>query len=275
MLKATTFLAMAKAGAAQYDIGIAQIDPIGHSQTATFLIKSTADDAKYLLRIHVPISESEDNFLYSKPAIESELLWLEALRRDTDLCVQVPIRNSEGDLISKLSGRRPDPIHCTLLKWIEGEIPIQPQRAPAMARSFGELAALLHDHASQWEIPENFSRPTDDWEFFTKSLNGLRDAVDMELIPEDCFLIFEETSLKIRETFEEMKRRDLPFGLIHADLNEGNILYQDERARPIDFAACGFGYHLQDIGGALLHLHGEARKNFCIGYQSVRPLPQD
>ena len=34
------------------------------------------------------------------------------------------------------------------------------------------------------------------------------------------------------------------WGLIHADLHEGNYLFHNEQIRPIDFYRCGFGYYL-------------------------------
>ncbi len=65
------------------------------------------------------------------------------------------------------------------------------------------------------------------------------------------------------------------WGLIHADLHEGNYLFYNEQIRPIDFGRCGFGYYLYDIAQSLDHLHPEVRTSFFEGYQTIGNLPSN
>ena len=62
------------------------------------------------------------------------------------------------------------------------------------------------------------------------------------------------------------------YGLIHADLHSGNIVFKHDRPFPIDFGRCGYGYFLYDMAGAMLELHPKLRRKFIQGYESVRGL---
>ena len=55
---------------------------------------------KYILRIHHPISRVFTGW-QEKEVIESELQWLLALRRDTDIAVEEPIPNQQGSRYRK------------------------------------------------------------------------------------------------------------------------------------------------------------------------------
>ena len=88
MDKNSTFLDIAQAAIAQYDLIVGQIEPIGHNDCATFLATTDKEREKYLLRVHVPISLANKSDRQSRGEIESELLWLEAIHDDTDICVQ-------------------------------------------------------------------------------------------------------------------------------------------------------------------------------------------
>ena len=68
------------------------------------------------------------------------------------------------------------------------------------------------------------------------------------------------------------------FGLIHADLHLGNVLFWRGEVRVIDFDDCGFGYWLYDIAVALWELryrtdYEDFRSALIEGYTQHRPLP--
>lgn len=65
------------------------------------------------------------------------------------------------------------------------------------------------------------------------------------------------------------------WGVIHADLHDGNYLFHDNELRPIDFARCGFGYYLYDIASALQYLPPTLRAYFFEGYETSQKLAEN
>ncbi|HEY9734827.1 MAG TPA: phosphotransferase [Trichocoleus sp.] len=72
-----------------------------------------------------------------------------------------------------------------------------------------------------------------------------------------------------------LRQTDGTWGLIHADLHQGNYVLHGEEVRPIDFSRCGFGFYLYDIGQALGDLEPPLRSHFFKGYTRIRSLPQE
>ena len=63
---------------------------INHSENQTFLVE-TERRGRFTLRVHRPGYQS-------RPAIESELAWMAALRRDTDVPIPEPLPGADGQL---------------------------------------------------------------------------------------------------------------------------------------------------------------------------------
>lgn len=72
----------------------------------------------------------------------------------------------------------------------------------------------------------------------------------------------------------ESLERDDDYGMIHADLHVGNIVYQHGKPFPIDFGRCGFGFHLYDIAQSIMGLYPNQREQFIEGYQKVKQLSE-
>jgi Ser/Thr protein kinase RdoA (MazF antagonist) len=67
------------------------------------------------------------------------------------------------------------------------------------------------------------------------------------------------------------------YGLIHADLHRGNILFEHGRVNVIDFEVSGWGHFAYDIGVTFSVLRDYSifpalREAFFRGYRRVRPL---
>jgi hypothetical protein len=74
-----------KAALAQYGMAQGERCFLGHSGSVTFCIKTQPQ--KFLLRIHRPISTLQGDVWQRPQVIESEILWLAALRNDTEIVV--------------------------------------------------------------------------------------------------------------------------------------------------------------------------------------------
>jgi Ser/Thr protein kinase RdoA (MazF antagonist) len=259
---------------AQYNVSAAQLVFLGHSENVTFRVDTRDPEncESFLLRIHHPIAQFCDRIWQQHAVIESELAWLTALHRDTDLVVPYPVQNLSGTFVTSVAIHASKTFNCTLLNWVDGS-PLDTEPTPKQAWQVGELMAQLHQHASLWELPIGFTRPKYDFEKLHTSLMRLRSLVDTGTISVADFSVFETVVRRICEVMKALKKTRHSWGLIHADLNENNYIFHASEARPIDFSYCGFGYYLYDIASTLKHLFPENRKSFLSGYQNVRQLP--
>lgn len=276
---------VAETALAHYAVGDARLVFLGHSENVTFRVEAQGGrhpgpgelDAhgRFLLRIHHPATRFRTDIWQRRDVINSELLWLAALRRDTELVVPNPVRNQTNNFVTEvvIDGAY-EPLNCTLLHWVDGRL-LGDKRTPVQASRVGALMARLHQHASQWKLPQGFVRPKYDSEALQASLMNLRPAVRNGIISTADFEVFNTAVQRIHRMVTALGETQHTWGLIHADLHESNYIFYRSEARPIDFSYCGFGHYLFDIAYTLRHLVPENRRSFLSGYQSVRELPND
>ena len=275
MAQTDTYERIAKAALNQYPIVPEKLQFLGHSENVTFCVEAVEE--KYLLRIHQPISGLKDDIWQRPDVIESELLWLDALHRETNVTVQEPVQNLQGGWVTQvLVDDTQDVFSCSLLRWIDG-CTSDTRRTAQQAHQLGSLIAQLHRHSSQWELPENFVRPTFDENSLRTALESLYPAVSHGLISPENYRLLTLTTQKIDSMMKTLgQAQDIwGWGLIHADLHEGNYLFHNEEIRPIDFARCGFGYYLYDLAESLDHFLPQIRTSFFEGYETIAKLPSN
>ncbi|MBD6614394.1 phosphotransferase [Komarekiella sp. 'clone 1'] len=264
---------IAKAALAQYGIAQGECCFLAHSGSVTFCIKTQTK--KFLLRIHRPISMLYSDVWQRPQVIESELLWLAALRNDTEIVVQEPVKNLQDKWVTQvLADETGEVFYCSLLHWIDGGNILNAQRTPQQAYQLGLLLARLHQHSSQWQLPQNFVRPAYDQNRLQAAFEALYPAVLQELISAEDYKTLEVAACQVQGMIETLGQEQNVWGLIHADLHEGNYLLHNEEFRPIDFALCGFGYYLYDMASSLQYLLPTVRPSFFEGYQTIRKLPE-
>lgn len=223
-----------------------------------------------VLRIHA---------MGDQDAIASELAWLAALNRQAGLPVPAPVATPEGHLLAEIcTPVFPKGRIVSLMRWLDGR-KIQTGLQPVHLTALGKTVAQMHTFAAGWQPPPGFTRPTWDWE---AQLGGsdFEHALD-ELVasmPEHFRAPFEKVSQAARAAMETLGKGPGAFGLIHADLYPENVLYKGERACPIDFEDCGFGYWMWDIAVALCKWAWDKdwermRDAFYAGYSRIRSLP--
>ena len=263
---------IAKAALNHFAVVEGELRFLGHSGNVTFYVE--APEEKFLLRIHQAFSGLQDDIWQRPDIIESELLWLAALRRDTNVIVQEPVQNLEGRWVTQvLADDTQDVFYCSLLRWIDGYV-CDTHRTPQQAHQLGSLMAQLHRHSSQWKLPHNFVRPIFDENRLRAALSALYPAVSYGLISPEHYRMLTVATQKIESMMKTLGQAQDIWGLIHADLHESNYLFHNEQIRPIDFARCGFGYYLYDIAESIQHLLPQVRPSFFQGYQTIRKLPE-
>ena len=269
---------LAEAALDHYDLGPVELRPLVHIENTTFRVDGS--DARYALRVHRPGYRS-------LPEIRSELMWLDALSRETDIVVPQPIATRDGEMVTTVSVPLvPEARHVVLLHWVEGRF-YRRGPTPARMERVGEVTARLHTHASRFTPPAGFERSpvmigpdghSELADFCAKGLDSHSASAAHSV----------EFSSKDRETFERaievvvqsidtLDRDSERYGLIHADLHLANCLFEGDEVRVIDFDDCGLGHFASDAGISLWYLRDrpdfeELRAAYLKGYRKAHPL---
>lgn len=248
----------------QYGIENAELKRLGGYDNVNFSVDH--QEKTYVLRLR--ISER-----HTKAKVGSELIWLDALRNDTNLNVPAPILNLNNHFITTtaLNDRN---ILCTLMTWIKGKVPPTIEAmSEKQIKAVGEIMATLHQHSGQLLVPNNFERDTFGEELFRQRLEALSNALEASDLNAEMFAEFKSLANQVMTQFSKLTPDDTPFGLIHADFHSGNYLIDEDEVHIIDFDSCGFGFHLYDLALALMELEESKRKFFLAGYECVQLLP--
>jgi Ser/Thr protein kinase RdoA (MazF antagonist) len=260
-----------------YDIPGAQLTFIGQSQNTTFRVETSTGD-RFLLRLHSGIETTGDrstDVWREARVIESELLWLNAITQDTNIIVPKPIQNRFGEWVTSFTQTEMGiKFPCSLLRWVDGDH-LSGEPTPLQIKQLGMLMARLHQHSSSWSLPSRFSRPIHDTEQIKLAASQLGILVQNKIISVDHYQLFQTAATQVQKFMAELQQSDSTWGLIHADLHQGNYLFYGQEIRPIDFSRCGFGFYLYDIGQAVGDMDAALRSHFFEGYTHVRSLPSN
>ncbi|UCC79124.1 MAG: phosphotransferase [Candidatus Zixiibacteriota bacterium] len=226
---------------------------------------------QYLLRIHDCREQDTD-------AIELEMEWLTAIRRDAGLPVPEPVFTADRKLLIKVSVPGiPDKRDVTLLRWIKGRFMGNNIR-PNHFKAQGRLMAQLHNHAQHWQPPPGLTkrRFNPDGLFKDDAGAGFPNSEAWALLPESYLKPFEAVARKTTQVMNELGKGSGVYGLIHGDCGvDANVLFHKGEARIIDFDGSGFGYYAYDLSLALEHCwddkeHLRYRDALLDGYAEFR-----
>lgn len=271
---------LAETALAAYDLGTVHLTPLMHFFNTTFRIDTCAQSPeaqhpaeRFVIRIHRPGTQDAST-------IRSELLWLLALRRDTDLVVPEPVPTHAGNLVTLASTAGvPEARQCVVFRWVDGRFRHSRLGVKELER-VGAFMAKLHLHAEHFVVPAGFVRRHWDYEGLRSETLGTDLEQSWAHLSQEDRAILDATGMRVQQAIQTLGEGREVFGLIHADFYEGNYLFSKEDVHAIDFDACGWGHYLLDIGvsfATLLtrHNYPELRQAFLQGYRRVRPLSAD
>lgn len=243
---------------------------INVSENRTYLI--TGDfSVRMILREHRP------NY-HSKQDIRSELMWIEALRCESDIHVAAVIPGLSGEKIQTVHSLVDDSLrHLVMFEFLEGIEPTDDKALFGHFTSLGNTTARMHSHSMQWLRPRNFTRR--EWNVDTVltahaawghwSAGPNVDSTNQPILNSlECMLI---------ERLSRLGMGDDVYGLIHADLRTANLLLDREKIHVIDFDDCGFSWFLYDFATAVSFMEDHAnmdelKGHWLEGYRLHRPL---
>lgn len=252
----------------QYGLADGRLTFIAHDENTIF--RHDGADGRHLVRVHRP--QRHGRGVDSVAAIDSEIAWLQAIRRDTALAVPEPVLAADGAPTVTVTSAERTRV-CSVLRWMDGRIHEDSARPVHLGR-LGEAMADLHDQADAWAPPAGFVRIRWDHETFFGNVMVYGDTP-----AEDCWDLL---PAEVRARFAAVGERMTDIiagsddaGLIHADLHLGNALFHRGAVKLIDFDDCGTGPRLYDVAVALWELrdrqdYPEYRDALLSGYRTRR-----
>jgi Ser/Thr protein kinase RdoA (MazF antagonist) len=267
---------MASRALARYDLRGPRLSLVDNGFNGIFRV-DTDDSRRYALRINSPAHRTLTE-------IRSEVWWLRALSRETELTVPEPISMRDGDLVGTVEvDGVPQPRHHVVFRWLDGRNVRRPP-TPALAAELGYLMARLHDHADTFVPPPEFSATRRDraWPF---GVPGAVYADDEDArFPPPRRAVLREAAARVEAALAELYADPDGLRFLHFDLHQGNVKVDRGRLWPLDFDDCRWGYPVQDIAVSLFYLernslradpHDAAlRAAFARGYTRRRPWPE-
>lgn len=230
----------------------------------------------FLLRIHEPG--------YQEPnAIELELSWLEAMRKQEKLPVPEPIRTVDGRLIIELNFPGvPGIRYCSLLRWIQGRS-VNKRFRPYHFYKQGKLMARFHNFSALWRpLSTKGKRRFDYAGLFQNDVgSGVPNAEAWALLAPSHRKAFCVVAEQVQHVMEKWGENPDNFGLIHGDLGvDANLLFWHGEPIAIDFDDSGFGYYVFDLAVALEavrdHSDYKIYKDALLkGYREFRQLTEE
>jgi len=247
-----------------YDIQPVGLTFIQHSENITFRVDTSQGD--YLLRLHVPVTPYFGNHGEDRAAVNSVMLWLQALRK-ARFPVPPPVRAKDGEYVTLVDG-----IHATLLKWQSGELLTREMESEETAAQMGTLVGRLHQQAMHWKLPKGFVRPRRDASFFENAMLALWPAVEDKRIAVQDYKALQTSISWLTGEIRNLSQTRITAGLLHGDLHRGNFLLQRGKIKLIDFSMSAFGHFAYDLGTCLSNVRVAYHPIFLERYKHYFPL---
>ena len=242
-------------------------------ETNTMFKVLSEEDERYVLRIY---SDGESTLSEN----QTEMFWLDALKRDTDPRISEPVPRQDGEYITivQVPGV-PGEKRCVLFKWVPGR-PLEQYLNPGNYFKLGETMAMLHNHAETLKPLPPFVQPKK-WDkvfYYPDEPVIYNTDAYKYLFPSDRINLLDEVIAHANDEFERLYSDQERLVLIHGDLHYWNVHVFKGELYIIDFEDVMFAHPVQDIAITLYYGrqrddYKELRTAFIQGYTSIRKWP--
>lgn len=261
-----------------WDIDPTSMRLIKYRENAVF--EARDGDRRHALRMH-------RIGYHSDAELESELRWMVALAQSgIDTPTVIPTATGEL-LVTHEAPDLPGPVQVDLFEWLDGEQlgsiedgVDDASEVEGTYRVIGEIAARVHNQASQWVLPEGFTRhawderglagPDPFWGQFWK----------LEAASAEQRALLERARDRVFSDLSALPKTPDVYSMIHADFAPENLLVGNGQVRLIDFDDAGFGWHMFELSTSLYFIRHEpyydqAKRALIEGYRAHRPLADE
>lgn len=253
---------------------------IKHRENAVYRLE-TRDKQQYALRIH------RANY-HSNASLHSELSWVDALQGcGIDVPNAIPTLNGDFFTIASIASV-PEPRQIDLLSWVDGKqigsvedgLTDGPEQIRKNYYTIGEVAAQIHNQASQWSTPKNFQRHSWDLDGLVGEQPFWGPFWDLQALSTEQRNLILKAREAVRAELKQLSTSPEDYSMIHADLVPENVLVTANSVQIIDFDDAGFGWHLFEIATALYFIQFDpnyetAKQALIDGYRQHRPMPDE
>ncbi|AIQ54750.1 phosphotransferase enzyme family protein [Paenibacillus sp. FSL R7-0331] len=251
------------------------IEFIRHNENMTFKVTDAAGGKAYLLRIHHPRTAGLSGTQHTLEGLKSEVYLLQELNRRKAIQVQEPVVNHAGEYVTLYPSEEFGSCYATVLEWLEGAVLTgDEENIGRIAYTLGETFAELHN-ASGGQQLSGLTRPVYGVQSIDSAIEELKCGITGGVYTQELYDIIVEVLDVIKVQLTELDARQDSWGIIHADVQPGNVIVQGATPHLIDFCLSGYGYYLFDVGSASTALKSELRPAFLEGYSSRRDFTID
>jgi Ser/Thr protein kinase RdoA (MazF antagonist) len=263
---------MALAALKRYELEVKRVRLVTNDMNGIFRV-DTFSGQKYILRVSLPQGG------HSLEEIRSEMMWLAALKRDTDLGVPEPLVTRRGELVTTVQVEGvPEPRHCVVFGWLPGP-DLADRLTMENVHKMGGLAARLHRHAATFVPPEGFQIKTADKVCPFGDPVVLFDQAHSELVPPGRYELFQYAWNRVEDSLDRLYRDNPGLRVLHCDLHHWNVKVSRGKLYALDFEDLMWGYPVQDI--AITFYYWQDREDFASlraafkrGYSSHSEWPE-
>lgn len=270
--KQRRFYRLAQDALTHYDLDVRRLVLIGYDTNLIYRVY-TADGAQYALRL-------ANGTWRARSDAEAEVLWLEALARDTEISAPRVVRGRHGEpTVTPVVEGGPANFHALLMSWLPGTL-LGKRLSEQNLHKMGELFAQLHLHGGSWQPPAHFSGRHFDKMLSRGEPDLLLSQEAVAVYPPEATCIIQLMREKVDAAYAALDAADLR--VIHCDLWHDNIKLYRGVLQPFDFEDTIWGYRIHDIAMAMLDLCEEMEVEpykrllaaFRRGYESYLSWPE-
>ncbi|HTX10665.1 MAG TPA: phosphotransferase [Solirubrobacteraceae bacterium] len=242
------------------------------SENHTYRVEEPSSGRGFALRVHRPGYRNVAQ-------IESELVWLDALRDDEVVETPPAVRAPDGRRVISVEVPDLGARNVVVFDWLPGTPPDLDAGHAAIGqfKTLGSISARMHRHVREWHRPADFARPRWDYDYSIGPLGHWgpwRDGLGIG--PEELALL-ERLEATVAARLERYGQDESRFGLVHADFRLANLLVDGDRVVVIDFDDCGFSWYMYDFATTITFIEEdprvpEWREAWVEGYRSVADL---
>jgi Ser/Thr protein kinase RdoA (MazF antagonist) len=263
----------------EYGIDHARLRQVTEASNIIYHVSSN-QRGEFALRMTAPKS------CHDSTDIRSEVAWLRALARETDLGIAEPIARLDGRYVTTVSPSEDGaPINSVLFRWVPG-VMLDERLTPDNVAQMGSLMARLHEHAATFEPPDGFRirRYSSVFPYADEAFAHVEPIVLFEPGPNAALSEEQRSLFEQALQLAESEIRALGFDsseirVIHNDLHMWNVKVAKNRLYALDFEDMMWGHPLQDVATTLYYFRWDdrfevMRDAFRRGYMAVRPWPE-
>ncbi len=253
----------------QYPFQVKEIRFLSKESNLHYVV-ITDTGQRFVLRIYSGTETTQADNL-------TELYWLRALLRDTDLHVTEPIPDREGRYLNQIQAEGCPQAYCAVFSWVPGRS-LSHYLSPPNYEKYGLVLARLHQHAETLQLPEVLApRRWDSLFYFPDEPDLIHHPGYRHLFTKDRIGMLDQVMEKAQTLLTELYAGGDPI-LIHSDLHMWNVRLYKGNFHLLDFEGVLLGYPMQDFSVTLYYGrsrddYAELRAAFQQGYQKLRPLP--